>query len=207
MPGFGGAGNRRGFRREVTVAPPWLTLPNVLTLLRVPLVIPAAWFLWRREHVGVAIVLIGAAVITDVLDGLLARATRQVSDFGKKCDPVADKVSVAVVGVVLVLKYGVPWWILAATVARDVAFVVTAAIVIKKVGRVVTANWWGKAAAGAMAAYGLAVIVFPGTAVTTVLLWLVAALLIISSAGYAADLARTLKANPNPGGGLPAAER
>jgi phosphatidylglycerophosphate synthase len=175
------------------VASAWLSAPNLLTLARVPLVIPAAWLLWRGEYRAVAVTFLAAAVATDVLDGLWARRRGAVTDLGKKLDPVADKVAVALVGVVLVLKYGVPWWLLAATVARDVAILVTATFVIKKFRRVPASNLPGKAAALAMAVYAVAVIVAPGAPVTAVFLWLVVGFIVVSSAGYLYDVVRAAR--------------
>jgi CDP-diacylglycerol--glycerol-3-phosphate 3-phosphatidyltransferase len=167
-------------------------LANVLTLSRLPLAAAGAYFLWLREYTGVAVGFLAAAALTDVLDGLAARALGQITDFGKKLDPVVDKVAIGGVGLILVLKYSVPLWIFAAAVARDVAIIVSAWLVISRKGVIVPANFWGKAAATVMACYGVAAVLAGASWLTTLLLWLVFAAIIISSASYGYDFYRAL---------------
>jgi CDP-diacylglycerol--glycerol-3-phosphate 3-phosphatidyltransferase/cardiolipin synthase len=75
-----------------------LTLPNILTLLRVAAIpVVLALFYLPLEHARqVSALLFGAACVTDWVDGYLARAWKQVSRFGAFLDPVADKLLVAV---------------------------------------------------------------------------------------------------------------
>lgn len=73
-----------------------MTLPNLLTLLRVA-VIPlfvGLFFLESAAGQWLACGVFAAAAITDYLDGYLARARNQSSEFGKFLDPVADKLLV-----------------------------------------------------------------------------------------------------------------
>ncbi len=167
-------------------------LANALTLSRLPLAAAGAFFLWRGEHNGVAVAFLVAAALTDVLDGLAARALGQITDFGKKLDPVVDKIAIGGVGLILVLKYGVPWWIFVVAVARDVAIIVSAWLVISRKGVIVGANFWGKAAATLMVCYGVAVVLAGAWWLTTLFLWLVFAAIIISSASYGYEFSRAL---------------
>jgi phosphatidylglycerophosphate synthase len=160
--------------------------------LRLPLAAVGAYFLWLGEYTGVAVGFLAAAALTDVLDGLAARALGQITDFGKKLDPVVDKIVIGGVGLILVLKYGVPRWIFAAVVARDVAIVVSAWLVISRKRVVVGANFWGKAAASLMVCYGVAAVLAGAWWLTTLLLWLVFAAIIISSASYGYEFYRAL---------------
>lgn len=81
-----------------------LTLPNLLTLSRI-LAVPFLGFLlwwpeWRLGY-GVAFVLYCVIGFTDYLDGYLARAQGAVSRLGQFLDPIADKIMVAAVLVML----------------------------------------------------------------------------------------------------------
>lgn len=85
-----------------------LTLPNLVTLLRIlliPLIVgvfylPDAWLAYDGKNIAATGVFIVAA-ITDWLDGYLARRLNQMSAFGAFFDPVADKL--VVVGALIVL--------------------------------------------------------------------------------------------------------
>jgi CDP-diacylglycerol--glycerol-3-phosphate 3-phosphatidyltransferase len=168
------------------------TLPNILTLARVPLVLPGAYLLWRGEEVPLAVVFLVAAALTDALDGFLARRLGRITEIGKKLDPVADKVAIALVGFVLAMKYGIPWWLFGVVVVRDAAIVAAAAFVIKARGKVPSSDNAGKAAASAMVVYGVAAVLAPAAAVTEVLLYVVLALVIMSSASYLKTLFRVM---------------
>ncbi len=81
-----------------------MTLPNILTLSRILALPLLAFFLWWPEwQLGYAIgfVLYGLIAITDFFDGYLARAQGTVSKLGIFLDPIADKIMVATVILVL----------------------------------------------------------------------------------------------------------
>ncbi len=100
-------------------AVPLLTLPNLLTLLRVVLVLPIALLLlptadWAR---WLAFALMVLASLTDWADGYVARARAQVSPLGRFLDPIADKLLVVAVLVVLVATRDIGGWEVVAVVA------------------------------------------------------------------------------------------
>ncbi|GGD76061.1 CDP-diacylglycerol--glycerol-3-phosphate 3-phosphatidyltransferase [Croceicoccus mobilis] len=86
-----------------------LTLPNLLTLSRifaVPFFVALLWWPdWVLGH-AIAFVLYALAAITDYFDGYLARASGRVSRLGIFLDPIADKLMVGAVILVLALKGG-----------------------------------------------------------------------------------------------------
>ena len=79
------------------------TVPNLLTYLRFMLVVPFMCFFLQQNYIGAA-VCIGFSVLTDCFDGLLARKLNQVTSLGKILDPIADKIMVAAVILVLTAK-------------------------------------------------------------------------------------------------------
>jgi CDP-diacylglycerol--glycerol-3-phosphate 3-phosphatidyltransferase len=81
-----------------------LTLPNILTLSRILAVPILVFLLWNPSPIDYAItfVLYCLVGITDYFDGYLARAQGTVSRLGVFLDPIADKIMVAAVIVVLV---------------------------------------------------------------------------------------------------------
>ena len=81
-----------------------MNLPNVLTLLRIVLIpfFIIAYY-WPTPFAGwISAGIFALAAVTDWLDGYLARKWQQTSDFGAFLDPVADKLMVAVVLVLIV---------------------------------------------------------------------------------------------------------
>ena len=81
-----------------------LTVPNLLTLSRILAVPILVFLLWKPGWYDYAItfVLYCLVGITDYFDGYLARAQGQISRLGQFLDPIADKIMVAAVIVMLV---------------------------------------------------------------------------------------------------------
>ena len=81
-----------------------LTLPNLLTLSRILAVPILVFLLWRPTPIDYAItfVLYTLVGITDYFDGYLARAQGQISRLGQFLDPIADKIMVAAVLMMLI---------------------------------------------------------------------------------------------------------
>ena len=81
-----------------------LSLPNLLTLSRILAVPILVFLLWRPTPLdyGITFVLYCIVGITDYFDGYLARAQGQISRLGQFLDPIADKIMVAAVIMMLV---------------------------------------------------------------------------------------------------------
>ncbi|MEY4159711.1 MAG: CDP-diacylglycerol--glycerol-3-phosphate 3-phosphatidyltransferase [Pseudomonadota bacterium] len=90
-----------------------LTLPNILTLSRIlalPLLVGLMW--WPGWHQGylAAFVVYALMGITDYFDGYLARTQGTVSKLGVFLDPIADKIMVAAVILILVANHDIAGW-------------------------------------------------------------------------------------------------
>jgi CDP-diacylglycerol---glycerol-3-phosphate 3-phosphatidyltransferase len=98
-----------------------MTLPDHLTVARVasvPFVV--VLFLWEFDHHAYwATALFAAAMATDWFDGRIARRRGYSSPLGSLLDPIADKILVLAVLIVLVGQGVVPGWMVAAIVARE----------------------------------------------------------------------------------------
>jgi len=87
-------------------------LPNILTMSRIaaiPLIVVLLYFdgaTWRWVACGI----FTAACVTDYLDGYFARSRKQVSDLGRFLDPIADKLLVAAVILILVAERRLTGW-------------------------------------------------------------------------------------------------
>lgn len=96
-----------------------LTVPNVLSLLRLVLVPVFAWLILAR-HDGLALLALAASGMSDYLDGKLARRWGQVSRIGQLLDPFADRLYILSTLLGLGWRGVIPWWLVAAVVGRDV---------------------------------------------------------------------------------------
>jgi cardiolipin synthase len=115
-----------------------LTVANQLTLLRM-LLIPAFVLLVVYDTLGWALVVLFVAGITDALDGLIARRTGQKTTLGAWLDPMADKLLLTSAFIVLTvpgtnLVNRVPLWLTIIILSRDIAIVLTVAIVNLAIG-------------------------------------------------------------------------
>ncbi len=106
-----------------------LTLPNILSLLRL-LAIPLVLLFMLQGDLKWALILFVAAGITDTLDGMLARLLKQKTVFGMYLDPIADKLLVSSSFVVLAITGEVPWVVTGMALARDVMIIVVAVVLM-----------------------------------------------------------------------------
>lgn len=126
-----------------------MNIPNSLTLIRIlliPVFIMVFYLPYKWSHLLAAAVFTLAAV-TDLLDGYLARKLGQISKLGAFLDPVADKLMVAVVLVLLVQQHPTIWLALPAAVIIGREITVSALREwMAELGarRKVAVSFWGK---------------------------------------------------------------
>jgi len=129
------------------VARPW-NIANALTALRVALVPAFAWLLLRQDGQDegsrlAAAAVFAVAVLTDRLDGDLARRRGLVTDVGKIADPIADKLLVGTALVGLSLLGELPWWVTVVILVREIAVTVVRLLMLRQ--EVMPAGRGGKA--------------------------------------------------------------
>lgn len=122
------------------------TVPNLITLLRLILTI-VFLVMYINDSLRVAsIVIFIIAAATDWLDGQVARRTRQVSVFGKRFDPVMDRILIFS-GVLAMIAGGkIPVWVVAFLIARDLYLLVGGAVLKVLTGTIIDVVYIGKAA-------------------------------------------------------------
>lgn len=129
------------------------TPANVLTISRMVLV-PVFALCMLYGMPGWALITFAVAGATDLLDGLIARWTRQQTTLGAWLDPMADKLLLLTMFVMLTLPglgmpYRLPLWLTVLVISRDVAIVLTAAVINLAVARrTFKPSLLGKAATG-----------------------------------------------------------
>ncbi|MBU0509337.1 CDP-alcohol phosphatidyltransferase family protein [bacterium] len=128
------------------------TAANCISLGRLLLLVPLFVFLRMGERGNGnlwALAVMGIALISDMLDGMVARWLKRESVWGRVLDPIADKVWIAGLALFLALpwrEHPLPVGFLALVLARDVAIVVLAAYAYGRTGVVMKSNWAGKIA-------------------------------------------------------------
>lgn len=81
-----------------------LTIPNLLSVIRIALV-PVFAYLFLNGHQVAAIITLVVSGSTDLFDGKIARRFNQVSELGKILDPVADKITQITIAVILFISF------------------------------------------------------------------------------------------------------
>ncbi len=109
-----------------------VTIPNIITIMRF-LLVPAIVYALLSGSLGWALVTFLVAGISDGVDGFIARQFNQRSELGAYIDPVADKVMLVSVFVVLGYLGELPLWLVILTVSRD-AFIVGAVMLASVMG-------------------------------------------------------------------------
>ncbi len=122
-----------------------LTVPNIVTVVRLLCLPVFLWLLFGRDQVVAAAVLLAVLGVTDFVDGYVARHFNQVSDLGKVLDPTADRL-LFIVGVGGIMIYGAaPLWFSLLVLVREV-LVGGALVVLTTLGmKRFDVSWWGKA--------------------------------------------------------------
>ena len=122
-----------------------LNLPNCLTLMRIcaaPLMVILLYYEGPVACFGAAL-LFALASITDLLDGYIARRDNLVTSFGKFLDPLADKVLICSVLIMLTWLHRVPAWITILIVCRELVVTGLRAMAADK-GIVMAADKFGQ---------------------------------------------------------------
>jgi CDP-diacylglycerol--glycerol-3-phosphate 3-phosphatidyltransferase len=137
-----------------------LTVPNVLTVLRIAMaLVAAACFLLERNE-GMAVYLCIAAALLDVFDGWYARRFSQTSHLGEHLDPLADKLLMGVVYGVIAIRLGSPlvWALIALIALREAGMTLFRAYSLRLRRRFIPANRWGKLKMFLQSAVGLTIL-------------------------------------------------
>jgi CDP-diacylglycerol--glycerol-3-phosphate 3-phosphatidyltransferase len=127
-----------------------MNLATMVTLSRIAIAPVFAYFFIAgftggRTHLWVWVCVLLALLIeiTDMVDGRIARARREVTDFGKVCDPVADSLARQTVFLSFMVAGIIPWWLYLVFFYRD-AFLQLLRITCASGGLVLAARPSGK---------------------------------------------------------------
>jgi cardiolipin synthase (CMP-forming) len=124
-----------------------LTVPNLLSALRIAAIPIFCWLIVHRSTTAVGLGALLIVLATDWVDGVLARATGRVSELGKILDPLADRLCITAGLLALIWRGAFPLAAALPILVRDGAIVIAGAIVlwarrvridVRRVGKVAT---------------------------------------------------------------------
>jgi len=162
-----------------------VNLPNALTVLRLALVPVFAVLLLQDSGLDDAgrywaTLAFGLAIITDRYDGMIARRTGQVTEFGKLADPIADKALTGTALIGLSILGLLPWWVTLAILVREIGVTVLRFWVIR---HGVIASSRGGTIKTVVQALAIALYILPVTGVlASARWWVMAAALVLTLA-------------------------
>lgn len=130
-----------------------LTIPNLISTVRI-LLIPVMAVLYYNDRILWTMVVVFLSGLSDALDGKIARKFNQVSALGKMLDPIADKLTVFALAIVLFLKFKEAQsesmqmfaWVFLLFIAKDLVMLLGGALLIALGTRPVAAAIYGKIA-------------------------------------------------------------
>jgi CDP-diacylglycerol--glycerol-3-phosphate 3-phosphatidyltransferase len=131
----------------------FFTAPNLLSISRAFLAIPFVLVMLVPDpplRVWGAVIIV-LAMLTDKFDGVLARRYGQQTEWGKILDPLADKIGVATVALVLLWLGDIPLWFVGALLLRDFLIFGGGMVVKATRGVVLASNQYGKWTVGIVA--------------------------------------------------------
>lgn len=120
-----------------------ITIPNILSLMRIILIFPFIMYIKRDNYVFSGIILLFSG-LTDLLDGFIARNFNQKSKLGEMLDPAADKITLIAVMISVGMKFTevIPFMIL--LVLKEVSMLLASAMLLKRRKFPTAAQWYGK---------------------------------------------------------------
>ena len=177
-----------------------MNIPNILTVTRV-IITPIFLAIFLIEtipyHFTIALVLYIIGALTDLFDGLIARKRNLVTNFGKFADPLADKILTTSAIIAFMAIGRCSPWVLFIILFREFA-ISSVRLIAATDGVVIPANMWGKVKTTVQniaiiaITLGLSIIydfmllprTFPLEIISEILLWILAAVTIISGVVY-----------------------
>lgn len=120
-----------------------VTIPNILSFIRLLMIPFIAWVYCTQKYLA-AVILVLISGLTDFLDGLIARKFHQVSKTGKILDPLADKLTMAAVVILLALHHPPMRLVCGMLIFKELMMLLGATVLLKKGKRPSESKIWGK---------------------------------------------------------------
>lgn len=135
------------------------TIPNILSYIRILLIVPFVILFVEEQYFWAATCLILSG-LSDCIDGFLARKLNQVTQIGKMLDPLADKLTLIAIGVCICIKQPMVIPVILVMVTKDILMIIGASYMMKKGVLPFASEWYGKAATTCFYVSVTAIVVF-----------------------------------------------
>ena len=167
------------------------TISNLLSFIRIFLAIPIYYCLASGQKTA-ALIVIGAAFISDFLDGYFARRFNQITEAGKILDPFADKICTTTGFIALHIYQGFPLWLALLIIGRDLIIMLASLYYMGRKKFVLPSNRIGKITVFLISALAI-LYIFKLYVITTFLYYLVIVFVLLSIFNYAKVFLSELK--------------
>lgn len=171
------------------------TIPNLLSLLRILMIPLLVWLYCGKEDPFLTTLVLLLSGMTDIVDAFIARRFQMTSDLGKVLDPVADKLTQGVMLICLVTRFPHMLIPLCLLILKELFAAVSGAMVIRRTGVVMGAQWHGKAATVSL--YGMMLIHLLWDSIPVAVSWLLvglcAAVMLYSAIRYGVRNLRAIR--------------
>ena len=125
------------------------TVANAVSVVRL-MAIPVFLWLVIEDRLLIAFVLLVVAVLSDFVDGMIARRMNEITKLGQFLDPFADRLFIAATVIALAIQDVVPWWFVIAVMLRDALLGIGGVVMARYGAATLPVKWWGKVATFAM---------------------------------------------------------
>ena len=125
------------------------TVANAVSVVRL-MAIPVFLWLVIEDRLLIAFVLLVVAVLSDFVDGMIARSMNEITKLGQFLDPFADRLFIAATVIALAIQDVVPWWFVIAVMLRDALLGIGGVVMARYGAATLPVKWWGKVATFAM---------------------------------------------------------
>ncbi len=122
-----------------------ITVPNILSVLRIMIIIPFVLSFVKDNYILAGFLLILSG-FSDLLDGMIARKFNQITDLGKMLDPAADKLTLMAVMICVGIKLTRIFPFMIILIIKEVLMLVAGLILINRNQLPPPAKWYGKLA-------------------------------------------------------------
>jgi cardiolipin synthase len=124
---------------------PWRfwTIPNILSLIRLAMLAPTVWALVTRHNL-LAFILFVVSSATDAVDGWVARRLKQESEWGKILDPIADKLTLNTLAMIMAFQGRIPLFLALVVLVRDAVILGGGLVLLTSRTFLPQSSWAGK---------------------------------------------------------------